>query len=182
MGTTVQGRTVQGCGIEAQLNTLLLGGRASLPHTANYRPIAPPPRVAQVRKLIVQGLCCPFRHLTAISTTDLDDGVPLSEVLAPYHRMIAYLESRAADRHVALRERPVPVLMQRTQKEAGELSLAMLRLANSPESAEAAEAVIREAADLPPVVSELQRACHLEVVRASTSTRPARRLSLEHAK
>lgn len=179
MGTTVQGRTVSR-GIEGQLNELLLGGRQSLPATANYRPIAPPERVARTRKMIVQGLCCPWRHLVEVSTADVEDGVPLSEVLAPYLRMIAYLEARAADRHVALRERPVPVLMQRAQKEAGDLVGAMLRFASSPESTEAAEAVIREAADLPPVVSELQRACHLEVVRSTT--RPARRLSLEHAK
>lgn len=168
MGSTVQGRTVQGCDIEAQLNHLLLIGRQSLPASENRRdPIAPPPKVAQVRKLIVQGLCCPWRHLAAVSTTDLDDGVPLSEVLAPYERMIAYLRTRAAEQYIA-RDKPAPALMQRTHKEAAELVGAMLRYASSPDSSEAAEAVIREAADLPPVVSELQRACHLEVVRSST--------------
>ena len=175
MGTTVQGRTVARGGLEGRLNELLLGGRASLPHVANHRPIAPPPKVASTRKMIGQGLCCPFRHLLDVSTADVDDGVPLSEVLAPYHRMIAYLEARAADRMLTPRERPVPVLMQRTMKETGELSLAMLRLANSPESTEAFEAVLREASDVTPIVSDLTRACHREVV----STRPARRLTLE---
>lgn len=169
MGTTVQGRTVQGCGIESQLNTLLLDGRKSLPRSENRRdPIPPPPKVAQVRKLIVQGLCCPWRHLAAVSTADVDDGVPLSEVLAPYHRMIAYLEARAADRHLTQRDKPIPVLLLKTQKEMGELSLASLRLAHSPESVEAIEAVLREAADLPPVVEALERSCHLEIVRSST--------------
>lgn len=155
-------------GIEHQLNDLLLGGRNSLPRGLNGRSeVAPPPRVAQTRKHIRQGLSCPFRHLLDVSSADVADGVPLSEVLAPYHRMIAYLEHLAADQHIA-RERPVPVLLLKAQKEIGEYELAALRLANSPESVAAAEAVIREAADIPPVVSDLSRACHLEVVRCST--------------
>lgn len=179
MKTTTEVSAV-GRGIERQLNDLLLDARSSLPNGANGRPIAPPPKVASTRKMIRQGLCCPFRHLIEVNDADIENDVPVSEVNAPYYRLIARNEARAADRFMAKRDKPVPVLMQRTQKEAGELVGAMLRFASSPESTEAAEAVIREAADLPPVVSELQRACHLEVVRSTT--RPARRLSLEHAK
>ena len=176
MRTTTAGPAAYRGGIDQTLHDLLLDGRKSLPHGLNGHPKAPPERVASLRKNIRQGLSCPFRQLVEVSTTDITDGVPLSEVLAPYHRMIAFLESYAAERYVA-KERPVAVLTPRVQKEMGELSLAMLRQANSPESVEAMEAVIREANDLPPVVAELTRTVGLHVVRASQ--RPARRLTLE---
>jgi hypothetical protein len=177
MTSTTDRAAVTATHIEQQLTDLLLSGRDSLPHGANGHPKAPPAAVASTRKLLRQGLRVPFRHLVQVSTADLSDGVPLSEVLAPYHRMIAYLESRAAEQYLARREKPVAVLMQRTQKEAGDLSLAMLRLAHSPASVDAMDAVIREAADLPPVVNELRAACHLSVVR--TSTAPTRRPTME---
>lgn len=163
-------------GIEQQLNDLLLDGRKALPNGPNGHPKAPPPRVAATRKNIRQGLSCPFRHLVEIMDADIDDNVPLSEVNASLYRLIARNEARALDRHL-VRERPVPVLLLKAQKEMGELSLASLRLANSPESVEAIEAVLREADDLPPVLEALERSCHLEIVR--TSTRPARRLTME---
>lgn len=165
MDSTVQGRTVSR-GIETQLNDLLLGGRASLPRAANHRPIAPVPKVAQTRKLIVQGLCCPFRHLLDLSTADLDDGVPLSEVLAPYRRMIAYLETRAADRHLVRHDKAVPVLLLHAAREINEYELAALRLANSPESVAAYDAVIKEAADVGPILGEVERGCHLQLARS----------------
>lgn len=178
MKNTTDRAAVRVSGIEAQLNDLLLDGRKSLPHGANGRAsLAPPEKVAQTRKNVRQGLCCPFRHLLDISTADVTDGVPLSEVLAPYHRMIAYLESRAAEQRLAHRDRPVAVLTPRVQKEMGDLSLAMLRQANSPASVEAMEAVIREANDLPPVLDEMTRTFGLHVVRAST--RPTRRPNVE---
>lgn len=179
METTTERATV-GADIETKLNDLLLDGRKnSLPNGPNGHPKAPPPKVASTRKMIRQGLCCPFRHLLEVNDADIDDNVPLSEVNAPYYRIIARNEARAAERHLA-RGVPVPVLMPRAQKEMGDLSLAMLRLANSPESVEAAEAVIREAADVSPVVDDLARTVGLHVVRAST--RPVRRLTLESAR
>lgn len=176
---TTTDRSAVGRGDEAQLIDLLLNGRTALSNGPNGRPKAPPQKVASTRKMIRQGLCCPFRHLLEVNDADIDDDVPLSEVNAPYYRIIARNEARAADRHLSRSLRPVPVLTPRVQQEMGELTLALLRQASSPESVEAMEAVLREAADIPPVLHDLTRAVGLHVVRATTRPVHGARRSLE---
>lgn len=177
MRTTTDVAAVAVKSFEEQLNDLFLGARDSLPRGLNGRAETPPPKhIATTRKMMVQGLCRPFKHIVDVGDEMIDAGVPYSEVNAALARIMARNEARALDRHLG-RERPVPVLLLKAQKEMGELSLASLRLANSPESVEAIEAVLREADDLPPVLEALERSCHLEIVR--TSTRPARRLTME---
>lgn len=168
MRTTTDVAAVAVKSFEQQLNDLFLGARDSLPRGLNGRAATPPPKhIASTRKMMGQGLCRPFKHIIEVGDEMIDADVPYTEVNAALARIMARNQARALDRHI-IRDRPIPVLLLKTQKEMGELSLASLRLAHSPESVEAIEAVLREAADLPPVVEALERSCHLEIVRSST--------------
>lgn len=181
MGTTTEPSAVVVRSFEQQLNDLLLGARNALPHGRNGRAYkAPPKAIASTRKMITQGLCRPFKHIVEVCDESIDADAPVSEVNAALYKIIARNEARAADRHLSQSSKPLPVLTSRVQQEMGELSLAMLRQANSPESIEAAEAVLREAADIPPVLEPMTRAVGLRVIRATT--RSVRRPTMELAR
>lgn len=177
MRTTTEPTAVAVQSFEQQLTDLFLKARDSLPRGANGRTEkAPPKHIASTRKMMVQGFCRPFKHLVEVGDEMIDAGVPYTEVNAALERMMRRNEARALDRHQS-RERPLQAIAPRVQKEMGELTQAVLRQAYSPDSPDALESVLREAADIPPVLTELTRTVGLSLVRAAS--RPARHLTLE---
>lgn len=174
MGTTQERAAVDVSGIEQELNDLLLDGRSNtLPHVLNGRSKAPSDSLAaRYRKDIVQSYKHPFRHLYTISACDLRDGVPFSEVVAPYRRLIALLEVAAVAGALQRPDRPIPSLVRRSVKEISELTVAEMNYAWQPESDAALETLRREAEDVAEVLDGITTACDRQLALSRGTPRP----------
>lgn len=185
MGTTQGFAAVDVRGIEQELNDLLLNGRGNtLPHVLNGRSAAPSDdKAARYRKDIVQQIKHPFAQLYVISACDLADGVPFSEAVAPYRRLIALLEVVAVAGALKKPDRPTPTLMRKATKEFSEFAVAGLTVVERPDSADALETLRREAQDceevLSGIVSHCERAqAHLTVSRGEPGPQYGARMEI----
>lgn len=171
---TTQDHAVAGLdGIAQDLTNLVVNARASLPHERNGRPFAPSDQyAANVRREMRQGRSAEFKRLLAVAQCDLRDGVPFSEVCAPYRRLIAQLEVVAVAGALKKPDRPTPTLMRKATKEFSEFAVASLTLVERPDSREAAEAVLREVQDVTEVLDGIETACERQLAVSRGIQRP----------
>lgn len=157
------------------ITTQLLDGRQLLPSAANGRPPLPAdPHVAHTMHAMRNARSTPVYALLSVAKANLEDGVPYSEVIAAFRAMERAVEVLALSHEARKRviaDRPIPTIMHRETKAQARLDLAQLKLAESPESAEALADVLAEARRYEETFTELTTACEtrLAVVRCSPS-------------
>jgi hypothetical protein len=126
--------------------------QAGLPKAANGHTIAPSdPGVAQILKDMGQGGSKEYARLYRVALCNLKDGVPLDQVEKPILLLLAAIRAEASTRT----DRPISPLMRDETRCQAKLDLAQLKLAESPESIEAHEAVLAEHAQYARPFNEL---------------------------
>lgn len=168
---TTQDRAIAGLdGIAQDLLSLVISARDALPHAPNGQPPAPSSTyVANVRREMKQGRSQEFRRLYAVAACDLADGVPFSEVIAPYRRLIAQLEVVAVAGALRKPDRPTPTLVRQMVKESAEAVAAGVTLVQREDSPEALQATLREVQDLAEVVTGVEKHCERALARLAVS-------------
>lgn len=168
MGTT---NGAVGVGLDAIVTTLVtrtLEARDGLPRVGRGHKAPSSEAAAQVLKEMGQGRSREWARLMTVARCNMHDGVDVEVVVAPFLLAVAALRQDAKPRT----DRPLAVVQRLETKAQAALDLAQLRLAESPESIAAHEAVLAEHAHYATHFNELGESVRDRLVVLTGQPRP----------